>query len=89
MFLENNNNGFDISEEDMKRRGPGDFMGVEQSGFPTFSSLNIISDFKMFEVARNEVVTILSSLDNDENKTYYDYCLNKLKEENEELNLID
>ena len=89
MFLESNNNGFDISEEDMKRRGPGDFMGIEQSGFPAFSSLNIISDFKMFEVARNEVATILSSLDNDENKTYYDYCLNKLKEENEELNLID
>jgi ATP-dependent DNA helicase RecG len=89
LFLETNNNGFDIAEEDMKRRGPGDFMGIEQSGFPTFSSLNIVSDFKMFEVARNETVYILNNLQDEECNKYYSYCLSKLKSEESNLNLID
>lgn len=88
-FLETNSNGFDIAEEDMKRRGPGDFIGLEQSGFPTFSSLNIVSDFKMFEIARNETAHILQNLEDIECKKYYDYCLEKLKSDNLDLNLID
>ena len=34
-------NGFEIAEEDMKLRGPGDLEGTQQSGLPI--SLNIAS----------------------------------------------
>jgi ATP-dependent DNA helicase RecG len=34
-------NGFDLAEEDMKMRGPGDLEGTAQSGLPV--SLNIAS----------------------------------------------
>ena len=35
------NDGFEIAEEDMKMRGPGDLEGTQQSGLPI--SLNIAS----------------------------------------------
>ena len=55
----------------MRLRGPGDFAGLEQSGFPSFNCLNIVSDFKMFEVARDEVSFIMNNLDNPLFKKYY------------------
>ena len=69
-FLETCSDGFEISEMDMKLRGPGDFAGLEQSGFPSFNSLNIVSDFKMFEVARNEISYIMNNLSNPELEKY-------------------
>ncbi len=87
-FLEKCSDGFLISEEDMRRRGPGDFIGTQQSGFPSFNSLNIVSDFKMFSIARDEVSYIFSNLNDQENKKYYLHCNNKMKEE-EKVLLID
>lgn len=87
-FLETCSNGFEISEEDMKRRGPGDFIGVDQSGFPSFNSLNIVSDFKMFTIARDEVEYMFRNLNDPEICKYYNYCLNKLQND-ENISLID
>lgn len=87
-FLETCSDGFEISEEDMRRRGPGDFIGIEQSGFPDFSSLNIVNDFKMFEIARDEVNYIYLHQEDLENKKYHQYCLNKIKSD-EVVLLID
>ena len=52
--------GFKIAEHDMKLRGPGDLIGVKQSGLPAFTFLNIIDDFKIFVVARDDAKEILS-----------------------------
>lgn len=87
-FLESCLDGFEISEEDMRRRGPGDFIGIEQSGFPSFNSLNIVSDFKMFMVARDEVNFMFNSLLDPQINKYYYYCLNKIKKD-EIITLID
>lgn len=87
-FLETCSDGFEISEEDMRRRGPGDFIGIEQSGFPDFASLNIVSDFKMFEVARDEVSYIYLHQEDLENQKYHQYCLNRMESE-ELVALID
>ena len=72
----------------MKRRGPGDFIGIQQSGFPSFNSLNIVSDFKMFEVARNEVSYMFNDLLDPSVNKYYYYCLNRIKKD-EVVTLLD
>ena len=88
-FLETCCDGFEISEEDMRLRGPGDFAGLEQSGFPSFNSLNIVSDFKMFEVARNEVNYIMNNLNDENIYRYYEKVKGKINENNEEIKLFD
>ena len=42
--------------------------GLKQSGMPNFAYANIIADFKMFEIARNDATTILSNSNNPEFK---------------------
>lgn len=75
-FLETTLDGFKIAEQDMVLRGPGDYLGIEQSGFPTFNSLNIVSDYKMFEVSKDEINYILENESNLENSNY----INRIKE---------
>ncbi|MBE6133876.1 MAG: ATP-dependent DNA helicase RecG [Erysipelotrichaceae bacterium] len=53
--------GFKIAEEDMKMRGPGELAGVKQSGIPEFSFLNIVNDYKIFVVAREDAKEILAN----------------------------
>jgi len=53
--------GFKIAEEDMKMRGPGELAGIKQSGIPEFSFLNIVNDYKIFVVAREDAKEILSN----------------------------
>ena len=53
--------GFKIAEEDMKMRGPGELAGIKQSGIPEFSFLNIVNDYKIFVVAREDAKEILAN----------------------------
>jgi len=57
--LVDSNDGFHIAEEDLKRRGPGEMSGYRQSGMPNFNFVNLVSDFKMFEYAREDAKFIL------------------------------
>lgn len=74
-ILENTLDGFKIAEEDLAMRGPGDMNGLKQSGMPNFSYANLISDFKMFEVARNDATLMLSHSENKDFKNLIDYAL--------------
>ena len=42
----NTNDGFQIAEEDLRLRGPGDFFGSRQSGLPIFRVANLACDLK-------------------------------------------
>lgn len=88
-FLETCSDGFEISEEDMRLRGPGDFAGLEQSGFPSFNSLNIVSDFKMFEVARDEISYIMNNLNDPELLSFYKKVKDRMNENKEDIKLFD
>lgn len=46
--------GFRISEEDLKIRGPGDFLGTRQSGLPELRLGNLVRDYKILQYARDE-----------------------------------
>ena len=57
-LLERITNGFELAEEDLKIRGPGDHIGTKQSGLP---NLNIatINDYDILSIARNEAIKII------------------------------
>ncbi len=53
------NNGFEIAEEDLNIRGPGEFFGTRQSGLPKFKIANIISDASLLESAKKEAMLLI------------------------------
>jgi len=57
--LVKSDDGFFIAEEDLRRRGPGELSGYRQSGIASFDFVNLVSDFKMFECAREDARFIL------------------------------
>ncbi len=56
--------GFAIAEQDLKLRGPGELAGNRQSGLPDFAFLNIVNDYKIFIVARDDAKKIISDKHN-------------------------
>ncbi len=51
--------GFQIAEEDLKQRGPGDIFGTRQHGLPEVRFGNIISDMEIMEIARKEAFRLV------------------------------
>lgn len=51
--------GFDISNQDLKLRGPGEFFGTKQHGIFNNSILNILEDLTLFEKAYKATQDIL------------------------------
>ena len=47
-----NTDGFIIAQEDLNIRGPGEFLGVKQSGAPMLRIANLKRDFKLLEEAK-------------------------------------
>ena len=54
-ILKNSNNGFVISEEDMKLRGFGDILGFKQSGVKIFRLADPIHNSDLFLLAEKEM----------------------------------
>ena len=54
-ILKNTNDGFKISEEDMKLRGYGDLLGFKQSGLKTFRLADPIQNQDLFNLAEKEI----------------------------------
>ena len=46
------NNGFEIAQEDLKMRGPGELLGTQQHGFPEFKAGDLIRDADIIEFAK-------------------------------------
>ena len=59
--LVNSNDGFEISEIDLRFRGPGQVLGTKQSGLPDFALASLADDADVLELARNEARYILDS----------------------------
>lgn len=62
--LVKSNNGFEISYEDLRLRGPGDILGTRQSGVPDFILGNIVEDTAMINQARKDALKVMESADN-------------------------
>jgi len=51
-ILEETCDGFRIAEADLQIRGPGEFLGKEQSGIPNFKFGNILTDLSLMQAAK-------------------------------------
>jgi len=67
-ILKETNDGFKISEEDMKLRGYGDLLGFKQSGIKSFRLADPILNEDLFMLAEKEVKKIEK---NNENYSKY------------------
>jgi len=56
-IIENTQDGFELAEEDLKMRGPGEFFGTRQSGLPDLRMAKI-SDIALLELARTEAIKL-------------------------------
>lgn len=72
-ILVQNSDGFDLSEEDLRIRGPGDYLGTKQSGWNQLK-IATIEDRVLLQMAREEAKIIL------------DKDVNLRSQENESLN---
>ena len=59
--LRRTNDGFEIAEEDLKIRGPGELAGLKQSGFLHLKYADLEKDVSMMATARDEVDAILAT----------------------------
>lgn len=53
-------NGLELAEQDLRLRGPGDYFGVRQSGFPELKAARL-DDALLIEAARAEASTLLDT----------------------------
>ena len=83
-ILRRTSDGFKLAEEDLKIRGPGDYIGTRQSGAPIFKVAEI-SDTELMELAGIEAERILeydpnlASADNMLLRDRYDQLIEDLK----------
>ncbi len=53
------NSGFDIAEEDLKLRGPGEFHGLRQAGLGDLHIADLVRDARVIDLARREAQALL------------------------------
>lgn len=70
--MERTTDGFQIAEEDLRLRGPGEMFGLKQSGIPHFRLGNLVSDGDIMSSAKKTAEKILLNLSANE--------INRIKE---------
>ena len=59
-IVERIHDGFDLAEEDLRIRGPGDYLGTRQSGLPDLKVARI-TDHEVLALARQEATRVLET----------------------------
>ena len=57
--VERTTDGFELAEQDLQMRGPGEFFGTRQHGLPKLKIADIIEDFKILTSARKEAFELV------------------------------
>ena len=58
-IMSKTNDGFQISEEDLRLRGPGDFFGSRQHGLPEMHAADLGTDVNVLQKAQEEARRLL------------------------------
>jgi ATP-dependent DNA helicase RecG len=64
--LEQTNDGFEIAEQDLKLRGPGELFNTKQHGLPDLKFANLIDDYDLLLEARKLAGELVNKLDQPE-----------------------
>ncbi len=59
--IKDSNNGFKIADEDLRLRGPGDFLGSRQHGLPSLKIADIYADAAMLKLAGMAAAELLET----------------------------
>jgi len=60
LAMESTNDGFELAEQDLKQRGPGEFLGTRQSGYTNLRLANI-TDVHLIERAQTYARQVLEN----------------------------
>ena len=60
-IMESTSDGFVISDEDLKLRGPGEFFGIRQSGFLKYKIADMVTDGPILRKARQSAFELVKS----------------------------
>jgi len=80
--MERTTDGFQIAEEDLAIRGPGEFFGIRQSGFPDFRVAHIVRDTPILIEARKEAFRVVqedATLTHSSHKSLKDVLMRRWK----------
>ena len=83
-IISSTNDGFKISEEDLKLRGAGDFFGERQHGLPPLKIADIVSDKKLISQAQRAADEIIKQSDDLEKFPMLKESVEKMFKENQE-----
>lgn len=81
--------GFKISEEDLRLRGPGDFFGSRQHGLPEMKIANFLTDMGLLKKAQKAASELLAEdpcLSKAENRELFAYIERLLRDNESTLN---
>jgi len=81
-IMENTLDGFIVSDEDLKMRGPGDFFGTKQHGFIKSKVVDFSNDGAIIRRARQQAFNLIEAdplLNKNENKKIKQIFKNKYK----------
>ncbi len=59
--MEQTTDGFKIAEEDLAIRGPGEFLGIRQSGLPDFRIAHILRDVNILNDAKTDAFSLIEN----------------------------
>lgn len=83
------NDGFQIAEEDLKLRGPGDFFGQRQHGLPQLQLADLVEDVQVLQEAKEGAEWLLNDdpgLQKPENRGILDHVRVQFEDNENRLN---
>jgi len=82
-------NGFEISEQDLKLRGPGEFYGTRQHGFPKMKIADLLVDRELLKLARREAFMLIKNDSHLRRPDYSNMREHLIKHYAEYMNFVD
>ena len=88
-IMERTNDGFVISDEDLKLRGPGEFFGIKQSGFFKYKIADLVMDGPIIKSARKAAFDLVAKDPHLRDRSFIELRRHFLKEYQHMLDFVN